>query len=361
MNPRKLRLLALTALIVFPVGHVAGGPAGSQPRAELDAKQQRYVNRLVSQFRRAHKNPQRQAEIVQQAMQFGRPAVVALYSLLSEEMYPQLESYRDKFSRQAAIAIRKKPGKIDPAEVAKLRAALLGLQNEANFTKETILQKGDPAVGRLAEIFLVERTEVLAQSKALQAERVKLQGPGLLWQQCGVYLYNLMPKGDNKPKEPMSFEKYVQAEEELAVGLAAPIGDQARRVLVDNLRLAPQLGPEEARGILELNLMRNLLGLPPLAVDLRLCATARDHSKDMRRLKFFAHESPLPGKVSPWDRARRFGTAAAAENIYRGAHQARAANRAWFHSPDHHKNLLGQYARVGLGRSGAYFTLLFGR
>ncbi len=81
----------------------------------------------------------------------------------------------------------------------------------------------------------------------------------------------------------------------------------------------------------------------------------------MRRLKFFDHTSPLPGKTTPWDRAKLFGTLAASENIYRGAADGRVANRAWFHSPGHHKNMLGNHARVGVGRSGGYFTELFGR
>ena len=143
--------------------------------------------------------------------------------------------------------------------------------------------------------------------------------------------------------------------------MAAPISELTRQILAANSRLAAQLDPEEARGILALNLTRNLLGLPPLAIDLRLCAAARDHSQDMRRLEFFAHTSPVTGKASPWDRAKRFGTKAAAENIYHGAHDGRIAHRAWFHSPGHHKNVVGQYTRVGLGRSGAYFTELFGK
>jgi len=214
---------------------------------------------------------------------------------------------------------------------------------------------------RLADIFLVDRAEVLERSEELQAQRARLGQLGQLWQECGIHLYKLMPQDRNKPKEPPNFEKYLQGEEQLAAGMAAPMSPQTLQVMVANRRLAAQLGQEEARGILELNLMRNLLGLRPLVIDVKLCAAAREHSHDMRQQKFFAHESPLPGKKLPWDRAARYGTKANAENIYHGTHDGRVANRAWFHSPGHHKNLLGDYRRVGLGHSGAFFTALFGK
>ena len=348
-------------MIVASSRHPARAQTGRQPPAKLTSGQQREVNRLVSGFRRAQGDLQKQAEIVQQAVQFGRPAVAALYSAIVREMYPKLKSYRGRFSQQATITSKRQIGRVNPEEVDRLRATVLGLQKGNDFTKEAIIRLADPAMKRLAEIFLVDRVEVLARSKDLQSRRLELQGLGLLWEHCGVYLYRLMPNDENKPKEPLNFEKYLQGEEDLAVGLAAPMHPQARQILAANARLAEKLEPEEARAILALNLMRNLLGLPPTAIDLRLCLAARDHSQDMRRLKFFAHQSPVAGKTTPWDRAERFGTKAAAENIYHGTHDGRVATWAWFHSPPHHKNMLGNYARVGVGRSGAYFTEMFGR
>ena len=113
--------------------------------------------------------------------------------------------------------------------------------------------------------------------------------------------------------------------------------------------------------MLALNLTRNLLGLPSLAIDMKLTAAARDHSKDMEELKFMAHESPVPGKKTPEDRAARFGTSSLGENIFQGSRDGNAANRAWFHSPGHFKNMLGDHQRVGVGRSGVYFTEMFGK
>ena len=128
-----------------------------------------------------------------------------------------------------------------------------------------------------------------------------------------------------------------------------------------NTRLAAKMDPEEARCVLALNLMRNLLGLSPVRIDLSLVAAARDHSADMEKLKFFSHHSSVPGKHAPGDRAGRFGTTATAENIAMGPFHGNAANLVWFHSPGHHRNMLSDHVRVGVGRSGRYWTELFGK
>ena len=46
---------------------------------------------------------------------------------------------------------------------------------------------------------------------------------------------------------------------------------------------------------------------------------------------------------------------------FTGTVDGAAANQMWWHSPGHHKNVLGNHTRVGLGRSGKYWTELFGR
>jgi len=101
-----------------------------------------------------------------------------------------------------------------------------------------------------------------------------------------------------------------------------------------------------------------------LAYGLRGAATlydaARDHAKDMVEKKFFAHDSPVPGKKTPWARAKRFGTSAHAENIAAGANTGADTIRLWWYSPGHHKNMMGGHARVGLGRHKKTWTQLFG-
>ena len=101
-------------------------------------------------------------------------------------------------------------------------------------------------------------------------------------------------------------------------------------------------------------------GLATLRIDAKLGNAARDHSVDMRTQNFFSHDSPVDGKRTPWDRAARAGTSAGAENIAAGHDTGKSAIRGWWYSPGHHKNMLGNHARTGLGRSEGLWTQLFG-
>jgi uncharacterized protein YkwD len=160
------------------------------------------------------------------------------------------------------------------------------------------------------------------------------------------------------------------SEESLAAAekeVAAEAGDLPRdglRTLEENREIAEkeELPADEAEGIEEANRWRLYVGLDALELDPALCAAGRDHSKDMSTLGFFAHESPVDGKRTPSDRAGNFGTSGGAENIYMGGTDPGSANRGWFFSPGHHKNLFrAGHRRIGLGRHGGHWTQMFGR
>lgn len=346
------------ALVLWVGGADAEPTVAEEPAAAPVSP--REVQRLVGLFRRAKKDSAKQGEVVEEAVALGPQAVAAIHLVIGREMQGPLDRYRNQFYARAESLSRQRLQSVDPNEVAALRQMVLSLQKDPAFSHELIQAKGDPAMARLAEIFVLGRESVLEATPTLQEDRTELTGRGELWQRCAEALFDAMPEEQKKDRQPPRFEDYLQGEEDLAVGLAVPMDAATRAVLAANARLASQIDPEEGRCVLALNLTRNLLGLPPVVIDLKLCMAARDHSQDMERLKFFAHDSPVPGKSTPWDRAKRMGTSASGENIYVGSTDGRAANEAWFHSPGHHKNMLGGHKRVGLGRSGAYFTELFG-
>jgi len=282
---------------------------------------------------------------------------------IEKELRPQLRRYTGALQQQAAAVAKKRTAKVDLNEVASLRATVLGLQRRgAGFTKEAIVGDGDPAMKRLEEICVIAPGEILAQSHELQADRDKLQGLGKLWESCQSQMPKTpAPDGQETPKAA-SFEEYLLGEEEVAAALAMPMDAKTRSVLAINAKLAEKLDSEEARTILACNLTRNLLGLSALLIDPRLCDACRDHSKDMETLKFFSHESPVEGKKLPWDRAKRFGATASGENIAMSGRGGKAVNEIWFHSPGHHVNMLAaDNVRIGVGRSGIYYTEQFGK
>ena len=147
---------------------------------------------------------------------------------------------------------------------------------------------------------------------------------------------------------------------ERAAERAMPMSKASRSVLEANAAMAHQVGPLEADGIEYLNSVRLLVGLNALAIDVKLCDAARDHSKDMHEHGFFAHESPVEGKRTFGQRAANCGTSASAENIASGQHSGSSVILAWWHSPGHHKNMLRGAGRTALGRFENMWTQLFG-
>lgn len=113
-----------------------------------------------------------------------------------------------------------------------------------------------------------------------------------------------------------------------------------------------------------LNAERAVMGLPPLRLEERLSAAASDHSKDMRSLGFFSHTSPVKGKASPNDRARKAGFQGrwTGENIYMGSASPASAFGAWFGSDGHRFIMFANGPnRLGIGPVGSHWTMMTGR
>lgn len=113
-----------------------------------------------------------------------------------------------------------------------------------------------------------------------------------------------------------------------------------------------------------INYERVVLGLGPLRLDEQLSAAATGHSQDMKALGFFSHTSPVEGKNSFSDRARRAGFkgSPAGECIAAGYGSAAAAYRGWFYSDGHRFIMVARGPNVlGIGPVGSHWTLVTGR
>ncbi|WP_193213501.1 CAP domain-containing protein [Luteolibacter marinus] len=112
-----------------------------------------------------------------------------------------------------------------------------------------------------------------------------------------------------------------------------------------------------------LNRERDVCGLTPLRLEEKLSDASKGHSADMARLGFFAHESPVPNKKTPWDRARLAGFTgnASGENIYMGSTNFQAAYDGWFGSDGHRFIMFAGGPNVlGVGISGVHWTMMTG-
>ncbi|GAB6187594.1 CAP domain-containing protein [Thermopirellula anaerolimosa] len=339
--------------------HALSGVSAMGAESPGEKPSSRETAAFQARFRAARGDLGERRRLVEEAVARGPAVAESVLGVIERELGPQVKRYHELFYRQAVQLAGKKARRTPVEEVAGLRAAVLGLQQRPDFSGDLIRQVADPAMQRLRELLLISPDEVRASLPAIPREREKLSALGELWELCIRSLWEAAPK-EERPQEPPSFDKYLLGEEMLAVGLAAPMPPATRQVLAANAQLGSRLDEQEARAVTALNLTRTLLGLSPVALDLRLCAAARDHSNDMKTLGFFSHESPVPGKATPWDRAKLFGTTASAENIAAGYPDGNAVNEGWFHSPGHHKNMLGNHKRVGVGRVGTHYTQLFG-
>jgi len=339
----------------------------SQPAAKpaapprLTNDQQRAMGAALAEYRNARKDAAKRSAAVDQAIALGAEPTARMLDLVTKDLEPFLRKYREAFTRRAIVLIRDKLKTVKVDEVQALRAKVLALAKIEDLTKEQIVADADPAMARLEELLLMDRVAVLAVAPELQTQRDALQENGGLWEKLAVAQHTALPDDANKPSQPPSFAEHLLREEDLAVRMAGPIDDKARQVLAYNTTQEQQMDPAEARCTLELNLMRILLGLNALAFDKQLLAASRDHSTDMEKHNFFAHESPVAGKKTPWDRAKNFGTSGSGENIFMGSEDGHQAHMAWFHSPGHFKNQLGAgHKRVGVGRHNRHWTQLFG-
>lgn len=373
MGTMKCRLLAMTVVLLL----AGAGLAADTKKPPLSAQQRKEMLELVTEFRKVRPEPKRRLDVIDRMEKIGPIGLNMLLDILQKEMGKQLSDYRNFFSQAAAAEGVKKLNEETLGEIAELRQKILALSDDEELTKEKIVQIGDPGLARLKELVLFNREDVLEKNPALLKRRAPLEVLGKQWERCAMHL--LAEQEDETPDEakkecadeeegedekelaPPSFADYLVKEEEMATALSMPMDAQTRTVLAGNEKLVGKLDPEESRCVLDLNLTRSLLGLRPLQIDVALAKAARDHSSDMAEQKFFSHESPVSGKKTPWDRAKLAGTSSSAENIALGALDGAAANQIWWHSPGHHKNMLGSHSRVGVGHHGKHWTEMFGQ
>jgi uncharacterized protein YkwD/uncharacterized membrane protein required for colicin V production len=106
---------------------------------------------------------------------------------------------------------------------------------------------------------------------------------------------------------------------------------------------------DEERIFRLVNDARNEHGLPPLQLDESLREVARQHSEEMLRLGYFAHESPNTGTLGDRLRANDIPYRHAGENLAY-APSADVAHRGLMQSPGHRANILeAGYSRLGVG------------
>jgi uncharacterized protein YkwD len=88
-------------------------------------------------------------------------------------------------------------------------------------------------------------------------------------------------------------------------------------------------------------------GLPPLSANPKLDAAAREHARDMARHEKLSHEGS--DESTPPQRIERAGYQgrASGENVAAGQENVAEVMRSWMNSPEHKKNILGNFTEMG--------------
>ncbi|MCL5257094.1 MAG: CvpA family protein [Chloroflexi bacterium] len=141
-----------------------------------------------------------------------------------------------------------------------------------------------------------------------------------------------------------------QASEAIPITVDQPADESPSPKLNFPPDLTLQARPDLEDQMLNLvNMERAKQGLLPVAMDERLREVARQHSEEMFRLSYFAHQSPVSG--SPSDRLRNAGIPflAAGENLAYAPTLA-TAHEGLMNSPGHRANILSpEFRLVGIG------------
>lgn len=340
---------------------------------KLDRDQLIELRTKISEYKKIRDYEARKT-LVDDILKMGPMAAVELGNILEKEALALQKKYTVSLGKKAKSIHKKRFKKSQENEVRASRTVLASLRAKgAALGKPEIVEKGDPALEKLKELLLLSATDVISENEKLKSMRKDILVLAEYMKKCNRIIPDDMEKKtrSNKkygkkdlvpPQEKIPFTTILERNEKLAIVMEILAPKKDIKVLKNNETQTQFIDYKESLGILDLNIMRMLLGLSPLGIDIKLCAAARDHSNDMREKGFFAHESPIKGKKNPADRARNWGTTANGENIAYGVPTPEGTNMQWFHSPGHHVNMLNsEYTVMGLGRSEKHWTQMFRR
>jgi uncharacterized protein YkwD len=123
---------------------------------------------------------------------------------------------------------------------------------------------------------------------------------------------------------------------------------------------ALQLSPLETSLLSDLNKTRAHYGLGPLQISPALTAAARQHSQEMARRGYFAHNSADGGTFDKrlaryYPLSARFQRWSVGENlVWRSQLDAAQALRLWMASPEHRRNILTpEWREIGIAATQA--------
>ena len=339
---RRAVLFAALLAVLPARGFAAEEESGAAKPSESSAKEQRKkAKQFLAKYHAPRLSLERRAAALKQAVEIGPEGAAVAKEVVAKD----LKQAKSQFG------VRPNTSALDE-QIESLRKTLAELRADPKLSHAQTEKIGLPALNQLTVVYGQQQGQLAPYKKKAATAAARLRQ--------FADIFRLLQK-EWKQDPPLPLDEYLAGVEKTIAAATTPTEEAIRKVAEENEKIAPDLSRDLVEGMDAVNAIRVMCGLNALVYDPKLCEAARGHSGDMQRLNFFAHESPVPGKESFSDRAKLAGTTASGENIYKGSSSPRDAIKAWFLSPGHHKNMLGEgHTRQGLGRVGVYWTQEFG-
>ncbi len=349
---RGATILLLTLLITAaPAVHAAPAKETSAQRGER-IKQESATKKLLTKLKSKSLTDDGRGELLDaiRKSDYGKEKLAKLYYanfLLKQKRYLAAITYKAKAEIRKKRSRDKITGLRETTE--RLRKTILRYSTSESLTKQQVQTHIDPALAKLEGLLVLPLEELTKIVPSLQTQREEILTDLAL---CRELLAELPKEVAAKaipalPEEARSEGNLARAEKKANLQVVT-MSSTARRILAKNTELFAQIDSAEADGVFALNRLRILVGLDPLLADLRIATRARGWSKEMESTKNFKHMKLSDG--------------VSGENIAMGKTQGAATIQQWWYSPGHHRNMMrSRFRRVGLGRSGNYWTQQFGR
>jgi uncharacterized protein YkwD len=352
----RLPLAIVLASLSIASPALAGIDIAPPDPNKMSESQRKRASELYQELKKYPDNYRAHTGIIKEMCELGRPVAQKMFDTLDRQWAPKWNVYRSAFVTATKKAATKKTTGAARQEITKLSAQARSLRAKGDaLSKDDIIKIGDPALARLRILKTLTIPESLAENPGLGDMRDEILEIAKQRDYCIEAL--LLLDGEAKPFGSADFKQF---EEQSATAALGPPAEHIA-ILRQNVKIGRTIPAAEAAAIYDMNRYRMFIGLRPCVIDPKLCDASRGHSKDMSERGFFAHDSPVPGKETPWKRAALAGTKSNGENIFVGSSDGKSANRGWWHSPGHHRNMLNPGARrVGMGVHGKHWTQMLG-
>jgi hypothetical protein len=340
---------ALVILYQILPGTVLGAGQNDRGRIKL----------LVDEALAAGTDESNREERVRQILATGEKGRKKLRRAARREFRGGYRTYLDAMRERSERMTRERESRLDLEDLTRQRERILEISKAKSTTADLIRAECDPIFMDLATSIAVRPETILESHEDLQRRRDELRALLALW----ARLESDAGESDPETVRERSARLYdeMKRDEMLAVMLGWDLNGRDRTILIRNHSFLRHADRKEFEAVRLLNSIRFTLGLPALALDSRLAQAGRRHSRDMAERGFRGHDSPVVSRKTPLERASYAGTTASGENIAIGPPTAEEAIDAWWHSPSHHRVMLGFHTRVGIGRHEEYWTMMLGR